>query len=65
MTGISHGYLSRILTGEREPSIYMIQGIAAALGVGVDDLLGMIKERKDAILSECRRRLADSEENRA
>lgn len=64
-TGISPSYLSRILTGERDPSASHMKDIADAIGVSVDDLMFMIRERKDIILAECRQRLADAEENRA
>ena len=38
--GISASYLSQLESGERDGTIEVLQGVAAALGVDLDDLVG-------------------------
>ena len=45
--GISQGAVSGILSGNRNPSIYVMWAIAEALGVDPSDLLGEVKYGKD------------------
>jgi transcriptional regulator with XRE-family HTH domain len=50
--GTTYQSIWRIERGEqRDPSIALIRGIARALGVGVDHLIGMFTENKDSKLA--------------
>lgn len=44
--GFSHGYLSRVFSGDRNGSITRLIAIAAALDLTVDDLVSGIQQRK-------------------
>ena len=44
--GLDHGYLSRILAGQRTPSIAYARRIAAALRMSLEDFLEAVDDRK-------------------
>lgn len=44
--GLDHGYLSRVLSGERVPSLPYLQNVCAILGWSMDDLLKAIDQRR-------------------
>jgi transcriptional regulator with XRE-family HTH domain len=47
-TGIDRSYLSRILRGDKEPTLSNARKIAAVLAMGIEELMALIDERKDA-----------------
>jgi transcriptional regulator with XRE-family HTH domain len=50
--GINQPYLSLIFQGKREPSITHARKICAALGMGLEEFLEGLDERRQAILKE-------------
>lgn len=48
----NHGYLCRILAGKRTPSVEFLQRMASGLGMGVEELLSSIKERKERLKTD-------------
>jgi len=41
--GVTTSYVSRILSGQRRPSLYILQALAGAWGVGIEDALDRIR----------------------
>ena len=48
-TGLSEAAISRYITGARQPKMISISAIANALGVSVDELLGVCKDKGDEV----------------
>lgn len=56
--GLSLSYVSRIIRGERTPSITYLRRIAVGLGMGMEGLLEAIDEAKQDQIAELRRRVS-------
>jgi transcriptional regulator with XRE-family HTH domain len=54
--GLDHGYVSRIMSGERTPSIPYLLKIAAGFKMSVDNLLTAIDERRAQLHAQHRRK---------
>ena len=48
---INQAYLSKILSGKRNPSLSILISIAKVLSFGIEDLLEAIEDRRKKILS--------------
>jgi transcriptional regulator with XRE-family HTH domain len=55
---MDQSYLSRVLSGSRQPTILTAQKIAAALGVGLEELLDMVSLRKAELAARARKELS-------
>lgn len=56
--GLSLSYVSRIIRGERVPSVAYLKRMAVGLGMTMEGLLEAIEEEKESQLSELRRRVS-------
>lgn len=56
--GFSHGYLSRIIAGDRTPRVDYAKKVAKALGMGLEDFLQCCQDRKQELHDIAQRRLA-------
>lgn len=54
---LDHSYVSRILAGERNPSLDYFRRIADALMMGTDELIEGIRDRKEEVSQERQRQL--------
>jgi transcriptional regulator with XRE-family HTH domain len=46
---MDHSYLSRIMAGNRQPTIRHARKIADALGMGLEDFLALVEARKERL----------------
>lgn len=53
-TGMDQGYLSRVFSGQRTPSMFRAQAIADVLGFELERFVNAIKERRNALQSTSR-----------
>jgi|SRR5271157_2617282 len=52
---LSQSYVSKLLSGKRSPSILVAKKVAAALGMGLEDLLDAIEQRTKDSSNESQR----------
>jgi transcriptional regulator with XRE-family HTH domain len=57
--GLSQSYVSKLLSGKQSPSILVAKKVAAALGMGLEDLLEAIEQRTNDSPKESQRDLVD------
>lgn len=55
-SGVGHGYLSKIFSGERVASTTTYLRVAKALDMGLDELLNAIEDRRRELLGKAQRR---------
>lgn len=56
--GLSHGYLTRVISGERTPSLTYLKRVAEALGMELADFLDAVEVLKSEKLEKALKRVS-------